>query len=137
MASHHGTRGRYLAGCRCDGCRAADAVYRRGWRERRAADMTRPPPVPVAVSAPEVTGPGRVESAVAVEISTLPAAGERPGLVEAALALGRVLDDPRVASVAPQAAGKLMVALEVLRSSGQRPRGKLAVVRSMTARDGA
>ena len=28
----HGTRARYVRGCRCQACRAANAAYQRGWR---------------------------------------------------------------------------------------------------------
>lgn len=43
MKSEHGTRSRYVRGCRCDDCRAANRTYARrrdvyGWSERVAAD---------------------------------------------------------------------------------------------------
>jgi len=81
------------------------------------------------VSPAPAAGPGRVELAVAEELEGLPQASTRPGLIETALALARVLDNAKVPSSQPAAAGKLMTALEALRSSGQKPRGKLAVVK--------
>jgi len=131
VASKHGTRARYLQGCRCDPCRAAQSAYHRGWRERRAAGLTRSRPNPVAglPQAASSAEAGRVELAVAAEIDDLAIASARPGLVETVLAMAKILDSPKVPSSQPAAAGKLMTALEALRSSGQKPRGKLAVVK--------
>lgn len=34
MGAQHGTRSRYVAGCRCDLCATANREYRRRWEER-------------------------------------------------------------------------------------------------------
>jgi hypothetical protein len=99
MAGRHGTRRRYNEGCRCDDCRAANTSYAQRYRQR--------PTALVPLSAPPVTPqplePGPVESGVQAEISDL-AAGVRPGLAQAALALARILDNPRAVNQQPAAA---------------------------------
>ena len=81
MAANHGTRGRYLTGCRRDECKNAQALYQRRYRERRANGLTRPASVVVVPPVVEPDGPGRlVESAVTVEIAGLAAEAPRwPG----------------------------------------------------------
>ena len=66
-------------------------------------------------------------------------AGEaRPGLAQAALAMARILDNPRAVNQQPAAAKVLAVMLEKLRSvSARGRRGGLAVVRTMTEKGGA
>lgn len=76
-----------------------------------------------------------VEGAVSAEIGAL---GEhnRPGLAATALALARVMDNPKATYSQPAAAKVLVALLEKLHSaSGQARHGNLAVVRAMASRD--
>jgi hypothetical protein len=76
--------------------------------------------------------PGPVESAVNDEIGGL-AAEARHGLAQAALAMARLLDDPRVKNQQPAAAKVLAALLDRLRSaSAHGHRRNLALVRAMT-----
>jgi hypothetical protein len=82
--------------------------------------------------APPPDGPGRVECGVRAELAGLT---ERPGLVAVALAMARVLDNPRAVSSQPAAAKVLASLLDQLHSaSACGRRGGLAVVRTMTER---
>jgi hypothetical protein len=66
------------------------------------------------------------------------AAEARPGLTQTALALARILDDPRATSQKPAAARVLTTLLEKLRSASARGRrGGLTLVRTMTEKGGA
>ena len=107
MAAKHGTRSRYLAGCRCDDCKDAQGIYQQKYRERRGNGTTRLQPIDV-VPLPE-TDRGPVESGVMAEISGL-AAEARPGLAQAALALARILDNRTAVNQQP-AAAKVLGAL--------------------------
>jgi hypothetical protein len=62
-----------------------------------------------------------------------------PGLVQVALALARILDNPRVLSTQPAAAKVLAALLDKLYSASARHRrGGLAMVKAMTEKkDGA
>jgi hypothetical protein len=124
MAATHGTRRRYNEGCRCEDCTAANAGYQQKYRQR--------PTVVVPLTAPVTpTSPGPVEAGVAEEIPELIEA--RPGLAQAALALGRVLDNPRAVPSQPAAAKVLAGLLDKLRSTSARGRhAGLALVRTMT-----
>jgi hypothetical protein len=142
--SAHGMRSSYKAGCRCDLCKQAESAYKRGLRKRQREAVgefvTRAVP-----SLSLVTGDGgeglrlerdpselgAVESAVLLEIEGL-GAHHRPGLDAAALALARVLDNPKAVSTQPAAAKVLAQMLDKLRSLPGAHRGKLAVVRAMT-----
>jgi hypothetical protein len=78
------------------------------------------------------TGPGPVESGVGAEISDL-AAESRPGLGQIALALARLMDNPKAINQQPAAAKVLAAMLEKLHSASARGRrGNLSVVKSMT-----
>jgi hypothetical protein len=129
MAATHGTRSRYLAGCRCDDCKDAQRRYQQRYRERKADN---PPQLqPMAVAQLPLPDRGPVESGVAEEIDGL-ASDARPGLAQAALALARVLDNPRAVSQHPAAAKVLAALLEKLRSASARGRrGNLALVRTL------
>jgi hypothetical protein len=62
----------------------------------------------------------------------------RPGLAAAALAMARIMDNPKAVSSQPSAAKVLASLLDKLRSaSAQNRRGRLAVVRTMSDRGGA
>jgi hypothetical protein len=67
---------------------------------------------------------------VLLEIEAI-GAHHRPGLAAAALALARILDNPKALSTQPAAARQLVAILGTLSKRTQR-RGKLAVVKSMT-----
>jgi hypothetical protein len=131
MATAHGTRTRYTQGCRCDDCRSAHAAYQRDYRERRADGGAAPVVASVGADRPQ-PGPGPVESGVEAEISGL-AAEARPGLAQAALALARILDNPKAVNQQPAAAKVLATMLNQLHTAAARGRrGNLALVRSMT-----
>jgi hypothetical protein len=81
-------------------------------------------------------GPGPVESGVEAEIEGV--ADGRPGLAQVALAMARLLDDPKAKNQTPAAAKVLVSVLDKLRSdSARQRRGGLAVVRTMTDKGGA
>jgi hypothetical protein len=128
MAASHGTQRRYVQGCRCDDCRAAHRVSARDYRERRVNGQIEAPSVVVV---PSVVVPGPVEIGVSEEIDGL-AAQARPGLAQAALALARILDNPKAVNQQPAAAKVLLSMLEKLRSASPAGRRGLAVVREMT-----
>jgi hypothetical protein len=86
MAARHGTRHRYNDGCHCDDCTAANTAYQQRYRHRPTA-------VGEEVTRCFLTGPGPVECGVEAEIAGL--AEPRPGLAQVALALARVMDNPR------------------------------------------
>ena len=76
--------------------------------------------------------PGPVEVGVEAEIAGLTQA--RPGLAAAALAMAKIMDNPAVVSSQPAAAKVLAALLDKLHSSlAQNRRGRLAVVRTLTA----
>lgn len=74
---------------------------------------------------------GLVGSAVLDEIDAM-GTHTRPGLAAAALALARVLDNPKAMSTQPAAARVLITTLDKLHSSLTQPRGRLACVRALT-----
>lgn len=63
------------------------------------------------------------------------AAEARPGLAQAALALARIMDDPKSRAQQP-AAAKVLSALEKLRSASALGRRGLALVRTITDKSG-
>jgi hypothetical protein len=72
---------------------------------------------------------------VQAEIAGL--AEARPGLAEAALALARIMDNPKATNQKAAASKVLVTLLDKLRSaSAQGRRGSLAVVRTMTTPKG-
>jgi len=109
-------------GVRCDACTEAERIYQRDYRLRGGS--------------PKVTETvGNSEHHPAVP-DGLPQG--RPGLAQAALALGRLIDNPRALSSHPPAARVLAVPLDKLRSTSvQGRRGRLEVVRTLTEKDGA
>jgi hypothetical protein len=132
MAPKHGTRQRYGAGCRCGNCKDAQAIYQRKYRERKANGETRPVLVaPVLQLQP--TEPGPVASAVEAELGCLAEAQLRPSLAQAALAMARLLDNPKAVNQQPAPAKVLAALLDKFRSaSAGGRRGGLALVRTMT-----
>ena len=80
--------------------------------------------------------PAPVESAVQSELDGL--TDERPGLAQVALALARLLDNPKAVSSQPAAAKVLTALLDKLHAASARGRrGGLALVRTMTEKGGA
>jgi hypothetical protein len=130
MTATHGTRRRYNEGCRCEDCTEANTLYLRRRRERQLTGE-----VTQSESREANASPGPVESGVALEIDGL-AAQARPGLAAAALAIARVLDNPRAVNQQPAAAKVLISMLEKLRSASPAGRRGLAVVREMTKKGG-
>lgn len=124
MAARHGTRQRYKEGCRCPECGAANTDYHRDLRERKMhGDVG---------SASAEHGTGAVEAAVHAEVADLAQATARPALVQAALALARVLDNPRATSAQPSAAAKLKDILDTLHKGADVKKSRLASVRALT-----
>lgn len=141
MSAQHGTRHRYVDGCRCDECKAANSDYERDRRQRHAnGEVVSRRAVVMALpgeAEPEPRGPGQVELAVMAELEGLAAAAVQPALAAAAMALGRLLDHPRVLSPKPAAVKQLVMVLDVLRkASAQRRGGGLELVRQMTDKGG-
>src|ERR1700757_2485327 len=132
MAVRHGYKA-YAAGCRCDQCKEAHRVYRRRYRERKAAGLTQPVAM---VQLPTGGNPtvGPVESAVELEVSGL-AADARPTLAAVALAVAKILDG-QVPTPKPPAAKVLVSVMDALHKSPQGRRGHLASVKAMTEKGG-
>jgi hypothetical protein len=128
--ARHGTRRRYNDGCRCEDCTAANTAYQQKYRQGPAAVVRLSTPV-----TPQPDGPGPVEAGVEAEIAELSEA--RPGIAQAALAMARLLDNPRAVSSQPAAAKVLAALLDKLRSAAGGRRGGLALVRTMTEKGGA
>jgi hypothetical protein len=134
VASRHGTRGRYKAGCRCTDCQRAQAVYQREYRGRVADGAVRPRPPSVALVGPlPPTAAGPVELAVQAELDGLAAARSRPGVAAAAVVMGRVLDS-HANSSKPSAARVLTRLLDELHKRSDLRKSRLTVVRKMTER---
>lgn len=114
--ARHGTRRCYINGCRCGDCTESNRAY---FRQRRASQMGADLPA---------SDPGPVQSGVKAEIAEV--AESRPGLAAAALALARILDNPKAVSSQPAAARQLVAILGTLSKRTQR-RGKLAAVKSI------
>lgn len=124
----HGRRG-YRQGCRCDQCKSAESKYQRDLKRRKQyGDLASVAEFPASDPVSPVDS---VEAAVRAEVEGL--SSPRQGLVAAAIALAKVLDDPRATSTKPAAAGKLADMLESLRKSGDQKKSKLTAIRSMTS----
>jgi hypothetical protein len=129
MATEHGTRSAYKAGCLCDECKAANAEY---MRERRAAQKLPAGTVTQLPGTVQTVGAGATECAVLEELATLTSAETRKGAAQAALAMARILDNPKAIAQQPQAAARLTTILEDLRKGSARRKGRLASVQAMT-----
>ena len=122
----HGTRRCYINGCRCDDCTESNRLY---FRQRRASQSSG------QIAHP--SDPGPVEVAVEAEIGGQ-ATEAHPGLAQAALAMARILDNPKAVNQQPAAAKVLVTLLDKLSSASARNRGgRLALVRTMSDRGGA
>jgi len=94
-------------------------------------------PVDTTINTPIASaGPGRVEAGVLAEIESLTTASKRPGLVEAALAMARMLDSPLNSAQHPQACARLVAALGELRVGADSRTGWLSEVRKMSGTAG-
>jgi hypothetical protein len=123
MANHR-TPSRYSQGCRCADCTEAHRLRAIDYRARKEE------------SEPEPTSPGQVEKAVQAEIGGL--AVSRPSLAAIAIAMARILDNPRAKSTHPPAAKVLVSVMDTLhKGSAQGRRNSLALVKSMTEKGGA
>ena len=133
MAARHGTRRGYNEGCRCDDCKEPQRLYQRRYRERSlSGDAIQHHDTMEDLS----TSSGPVEVGVQAEIGS--AAEVRPGLAQMALAMDRILDNPKAVNHAPAAAKVLTALLDKLHQAGAPGRrGQLAVVRTMTKKGGA
>ena len=136
----------YSSGCRSDLCKQAASVARRERRRlaREAVgelsgldtdrtDRTPVVSVPVNNASTSVNADISVVTAVLEEVQVLDATA-RPGLVAAAIAMARILDNPKAISSQPPAAGQLINIINQLRKGAQGGRPKLASVRQMTTR---
>lgn len=140
--SKHGTRACYVGGCRRVECREAESAYQRE-RRRRAGGTRQLASVQALGSRtsgnaggvePSSNEPGRVEAGVLAEIEGLTTAQKRPGLVEGALAMARLLDSPLNSAQQPQAMARLQAALDQLRKGADSRKSWLADVRKLTPR---
>jgi len=139
MSAKHGTRHRYIDGCRCDDCKAANRDYQRDLRWRHANGEAGQRATVVSLPAaqePVVSGPGPVERAVTSEIGGLTQADMRPALVETAVSLAKILDNPGAVSQQPADAGKLADILNRSHKGAAPRRGGLKLVRAMTTTEG-
>ena len=138
MSAKHGTRHRYIDGCRCDDCKAANRDYQRDLRWRHANGEAGQRATVVSLPAaqePVVSGRGTVERAVTSEIGGLTQAEMRPALVEPSR-WRKILDNPGAVSQQPAAAGKLADILDRSHKGAAPRRGGLKLVRAMTTTEG-
>ena len=136
MATRHGTRTRYNAGCRCTDCKQAATDYGKARRQAIRADKHAPAKVTPLVKPRSADSfplqSGRVEAGVLAEIGELSTSASRQGLVEIAIALAKVLDSPLAIAQHPSAAHRLSETLDKIRKGAEPRRSKLAAVRQMT-----
>ena len=129
MAARHGTRRGYNDGCRCDDCKDAQRLYQQRYRERRRSLS------PVTNVTPAASSLRPVAAAVEAEIEEL--IESRPGLAQVALAMARILDNPRAVASQPAAAKVLSGLLDKLATaSAGGQRGRFSVIKSMTEKGG-
>lgn len=134
----HGVRSRYNEGCRCEECKEFNREYWRDYRARKVTGDVIPrsersaAAVALASSPAEDSSPGRVESGVLAEIEGLAQAEARPGLVQMALELSRVMDNPKAVSQKPAASKALAEILATLRKGADARKSRLATVKAMT-----
>jgi hypothetical protein len=128
-----------------DQCKCAESEYRKGLRGRHREEVGEfaAPPVthlslvesdshaPVTSENVDISPANVVEAAVMAEIQAL-GPHRRPGLVATAVALARVLDNPKAISTQPAAAGALLNVLNLLHKGAVGGKPKLATVRRMT-----
>ena len=126
MATRHGTRSTYNAGCRCDRCLQAENEYAKS-RRRGSASVT-------SLAAPAIETDremGDNESGVRAEIESLSTAQSRPALVAMAITLAKSLDNPLNVSQWNQNSKNLRETLTDLRKGADAKQGRLASVRTL------
>jgi hypothetical protein len=104
MPSRHGSRDRYHQGCKCTDCKAAEAAYRRRYRERKLLGDIAPAAELSGQGGSAPDSPGPIES-VAVEAIGPELARLRPDLTAVAVSLAQLMDDPRAKSQRAACAG--------------------------------
>jgi hypothetical protein len=137
LEEHLGSYAGYKRGCREQCCKDAYAAYMKAYRHRKRGLA-----VAGSLSAPggaeqqraPATAPGAAELAVLRQVDGLSTAASNPAIVEAALAMARILDDPRQVTTQPSAAAKLESLIGVLMRGAERRQGRLALVQSMSQR---
>jgi len=140
MAVRHGTMTAYNEGCRCDVCVKCSREYRKSLYQRNKArklsaapDFTPERRNVTTLPAPDAErAAGAVEIGVLAEIDGLSTADSRKGLVEVALALALVLDNPIAIAQHPSAAHRLSETLDKIRKGSDSKTSKLASVRMMS-----
>lgn len=158
----HGRQG-YRKGCGCDVCTGTERDYqqkrkaeglqpRNGQSFRKVVDVKsaaraqqeaagnvtqlhvlqgNSEPTPPPASSKEFVGP--VEASIIEECAGLSIAVERPGVVEMARCLARILDDKKSIGLWPTTSRQLQVMLNDLRGNSKRKtRGRIAKVQNMT-----
>jgi hypothetical protein len=148
----HGTRTMYVRGCTagadgkaCDACKEANRLYGQDLKERkRTGKMVQKPLASVTkirVEQPEDSDdsdqpaePGRVETAVASEISKMSARTKHPGLVASCLAMASIIDKPALVTTHPSAQRQLSHTLDKLWAASVGRTGKLADISQMSRR---
>ena len=130
MAVRHGTRSCYVGGCRCDKCVGADRDYQKTRYQAKNAEALGVVTALPAIEVERTVGP--VETGVLAEIDGLSTTATRQGLVEVALALARVLDNPIAIAQHPSSAHRLSETLDKIRKGSDAKASKLASVRSMS-----
>jgi hypothetical protein len=136
---------------RCDQCKCAEAAYRNQLRRREREEVglfagSGTPDLslvqgdnrdPCTSTNSHKSPANMLLAAVSAELEAL-GSHPRPGLAAAALAMARVLDNPRAVSTQPAATKVLASLLDKLRlAAAPGRRGHLAIVRTMTAKGGA
>jgi hypothetical protein len=92
-------------------------------------------PVPAADGTPTVAdAPGPVQAAVRADLASLGDLTGNQALAAAALAMSRILDDPRQVTTQPSAVRQLMALLAALRREVAPKPGRLRVVQEMIDR---
>jgi hypothetical protein len=118
----HGSRAGYARhGCRCELCREAQQQYQREYRRRKRVLQTVAPLPDVAL--------GPCVLAVRADVAAWGVESQHV-LVAVAEAMARILDDRRLATTQPSAAGKLLQIMAELRGNAA-PR-RLSVVQEMS-----
>jgi hypothetical protein len=140
----HGKRTTYVRGCRCDPCKEANRKYTEDLRDRKRTNKPvltplrslNPEPEQKQVQVYDPDEPGRVESAVQLEINLLTQKVREtlPGLIASALAMARDIDNPALATSHPSSQRQLMAALSQLHNASVGRKGKLADVAQMANR---
>jgi hypothetical protein len=125
----HGGR-RYKPGC--ESCRVEAAERKRALRARKRGLAPLPPlPAEEPADAPEPAA-GPVVLAVTADLASL---GDLTGwraLAAGALAMARILDDPRQVTTQPSAVRQLMSLMGVLRREAAPRPGRLAAVQALS-----